>query len=61
MRRSMSLLRVQKTAQMPHVQVTEKMVDDTVLMPTSPTANSRDAPDSGSETDADYQEDPEDC
>ena len=48
MNRSMFLPRVQKTAQMPRVQFTEKLVDDTVLMRTSPTAISRDASDSGS-------------
>ena len=44
----MFLPRVQKTPQMPQVQFTEKMVDDTVLMRTSPTVNSRDASDSSS-------------
>ena len=44
----MFLLRIQKTAQMPQVQFTEKLVDDTVLMRTSPTANSRYVSDSGS-------------
>ena len=44
----MFLPRVQKTAQMPQVQFTEKLVDDAVLMRTSPTANSRDASDAGS-------------
>ena len=44
---SMSMLRIQKTAQMPQVQFIEKLVDDTVLRRTSsgspsPTANSRD-------------------
>ena len=48
MRRSMALPRVQKTAQMPQVQFTEKLVNDTVLMRTSPRANSRDASHSGS-------------
>ena len=46
-------MRIQKTAQMPQVQFIEKLVDDTVLRRTSsgspsPTANSRDASDSGS-------------
>ena len=44
----MFLPRVQKTAQMPQFQFTEKLVNDIVLMRTSPTANSGDAPDSGS-------------
>ena len=44
----MFLPRVQKTEQMSQVQIIEKMVDDSVLMRTSPTANSRDASDSGS-------------
>ena len=44
---------VQKTAHMPQVQFTKKLVDDTVLMRTrpgspSPTTNSRDASGSGS-------------
>ena len=44
----MFLPRGRKTAQMPQVPFTEKMVDDTVLMRTSPTANSSGASDSGS-------------
>ena len=44
----MFLPRVQKAAQMPQVQFTEKMVDDTVLLRASPTVNSSDASDSGS-------------
>ena len=44
----MILPRVQKTAQMPQVQFTEKMVEDTELMRTSSTAISGDASDSGS-------------
>ena len=49
----MTLLRVQKTAQMPLVQFTEKLVEVTVTMRTSSgsqgtTANSRDVTDSGS-------------
>ena len=52
MRRWMFLPRVQQTAQMSHVQFTEKLFDDTVLMRTSPTANSRDASDSVTNTPA---------
>ena len=52
-RGSMTLLSVQKKAQMPLVQFIEKLVDDTVLRRTSsrspsPIATSRDASDSGS-------------
>ena len=76
MRRSMSLLRGQKTAQMPQVQFTEKLVDGAVLMRRSPTAHSRDVSDSAAvqqsgehsssvtqstEKDADCQEGPVDC
>ena len=48
---SMSMLRIQKTAQMPQVQFIDKLVDDPVLRRTSssspsPTANGRDASDS---------------
>ena len=39
----MFLQRVQKTEQVSQVQFIEKLVDDTVLMRTSPTANSRHA------------------
>ena len=44
----MFLQRLQKTEQKKQVQFIEKLVDDTGLMRTSPTANSRDASDSGS-------------
>ena len=73
----MFLPRAQKTQERSQVLFIEKMVDVTVLMRTSPTANSRDASiqvpakrqsgehsscaTNSTETDADYQEDPEDC
>ena len=53
-RRSVFLPRVQKTAQVPQVQSTEKMVNDTMFVRTSPTVNSKDASDSGSGTSTEW-------
>ena len=55
----MTLLRVQKTAQVPQVQFTEKLVEVTVTMRTSSssqgtTANSRDVTDSGSSNSSEW-------